>query len=54
MTPTTSPLLSANSVSIIQALEYCPDILKMKQHFGFMVRTTSNVPLAIYTTGINP
>jgi hypothetical protein len=46
-TPSPSPS-SANSPSLRQALEYCLDVLKMKQHFEFMIRT--NVPLAMVRT----
>jgi hypothetical protein len=42
----TSSSPSANSPSLRQALEYCLDVLKMKQHFEFTIRTTANVPLA--------
>jgi hypothetical protein len=45
-----APTASDNSPSLRQALEYCLDILKMKQHFGFMIRTTTNVPLAMVRT----
>ena len=38
------------SVSLRQALDYCLDVLKIKQHSGFMSRTTANVPLAIIKT----
>src|ERR671931_711348 len=38
------------SVSLRQALDYCLDVLKIKQHSGFMSRTTANVPLAIVKT----
>jgi hypothetical protein len=39
-----------NSLSLRQALEYCLDVLKMKQHFEFMIRTTANVPLSMVRT----
>jgi hypothetical protein len=39
-----------NSLSLRQALEYCLDVLKIKQHSGFMGRTTADVPLAMVKT----
>jgi hypothetical protein len=45
-----SPSSSDNSPSLIQALEYCLDVLKMKQHFEFMIRTTANVSLTMIKT----
>jgi hypothetical protein len=50
MTVPTSSSPSDNSPSLRQALEYCLDVLKMKQHFEFMIRTTANVPLAMVRT----
>ena len=47
---TSSSSPSDNSSSLRQALEYCLDVLKMKQHFEFMIRTTANVPLAMVRT----
>jgi hypothetical protein len=41
---------SDTSPSLRQALEYCLDVLKMKQHFEFMIRTTANVPLSMVRT----
>jgi hypothetical protein len=38
---TAATLPSDNSLSLRQALEYCLDVLKMKQHFEFMIRTTA-------------
>ena len=45
MTAPTRSSPSDNSSSLRQDLEYCLDVLKMKQHFEFMIRTTANVPL---------
>ena len=39
-----------NSLSLRQALHYCLDVLKIKQHSGFMSRTTADVPLAMIKT----
>ena len=47
---TTITSSSDNSLSLRQALEYCLDILKMKQHFGFMIRTTTSVPITMTRT----
>jgi hypothetical protein len=47
---TAATLPSDNSLSLRQALEYCLDVLKMKQHFEFMIRTTANVPLKMVRT----
>jgi len=47
---TTITSSSDNSPSLRQALEYCLDILKMKQHFGFMIRTTTSVPITMTRT----
>jgi hypothetical protein len=49
MTEATTPS-SDNLPSLIQALEYCLDVLKMKQHFEFMIRTTTNVSLTMVRT----
>ena len=49
MTEATTPS-SDNFLSIKQALEYCLDVLKMKQHFEFMIRTTTNVSLTMVRT----
>jgi hypothetical protein len=49
-TPSPSPSSSDNSPSLIQALEYCLDVLKMKQHFEFMIRRTANVSLTMVRT----
>jgi hypothetical protein len=50
ITMTTITPSSDNSLSLIQALQYCLDILKMKQHFGFMIRTTTSVPITMTRT----
>jgi hypothetical protein len=50
MTTAAAPTASDNSPSLRQALEYCLDVLKMKQHFEFMIRTTADVPLAMVRT----
>ena len=47
---TAATLPSDNSLSLRQALEYCLDVLKMKQHFEFMIRTTANVSLTMVKT----
>jgi hypothetical protein len=39
-----------NSLSLRQALDYCLDVLKIKQHSGFMSRTIADVPLAMIKT----
>jgi hypothetical protein len=45
MTAPTRSSPSDNSPSLRQALEHCLDVLKIKQHLEFMIRTTANVPL---------
>ena len=50
MTASTRSSPSDNSPSLRQALEYCLDVLKMKQHFEFMIRTTANVSLTMVKT----
>jgi hypothetical protein len=50
MTTAAAPTASDNSHSLREALEYCLDVLKMKQHFEFMIRTTADVPLAMVRT----
>jgi hypothetical protein len=47
---TTITSSSDNSLSLRQALEYCLDTLKMKQRFGFMIRTTTSVPITMTRT----
>ena len=50
MTAPTRSSPSDNSSSLRQALEYCLDVLKMRQHFEFMIRTTANVSLTMVKT----
>jgi hypothetical protein len=50
ITMTTITSSSDNSLSLRQALEYCLDTLKMKQHFRFMIRTTTSVSITMTRT----
>lgn len=47
---TTITSSSDNSLSLRQALEYCLDILKIKQHFGYIIRTTTSVTITMTRT----
>jgi hypothetical protein len=45
---TASP--SYNSVSLRQALDYCLNVLEIKQHSEFMSRTTASIPISMIKT----